>query len=728
MKSRRYRKQLTGIAVALFTIILIGCICRLSYEHYERELIQKEEEQLLTMAQTIGKSLVHYIKQELDSIDLYFEIQEKRFNSIENGQESDISDIIFSLSERKPDLYEAACCLDDKGSILYQTGTLHVPENLPKDCKKAVISGKNMNEKHWYQMVIARSFENSGQSYTVLYALNMNEIYRQIVEPVRIGSGGYSIVKDTDLTIIMHHAMSQIGIDALYDRSILYPQLDLSDLENLIHMQETKAEGTSVIRSYKWDDVNLTPEKRIVAYTTIQLPGEQWIVNSTLPYQELDKPLQMMIIRLISFGGMFLLILLFLEYQVIRGIMGMKSQKKEIAYLKEINDGMELLLRKEEEIQHYQRVQSLGEMSSHIAHEFNNYLTPIMVYGELLEGDPEITEEQKEMVTEILNVAEQAAGLSRKLLDFSRQDTSIVLEPVNLTEEVKKACSVVRQLTPARVNFEMELSDQECRIIGRKGMMEHILMNLCNNAFHAMEKNVDKESRLKVSMRTELPEKEPEEFSGYVCIQVSDTGCGISEEAMSHIFEPFYTTKRSGKGTGLGLSVVQNIMTACKGVIRVESIVGVGTTFFLHFPLADKSEEQFKQTKQNSRIAGKAGIWIVDDDAGILKALEAESRHLGLSCVLYDHPAAALSRIQSGEDVCKVLLTDYDMPSMNGIEFAEIVRKLNPGIRIILMSGLDEAQFSWHLKNKIIDAFVSKQELSEKFSDLFSTSDEMPES
>lgn len=722
MNKKNQKQYLAIVALLLATFILTGVIFQKSYRGYQQEVVQKEQDQLLTMARTIGKSLVNYIDQELDSIDLYFETLENQMpvdtEKIAEKTSDELTEIITILSDftsRKPDLYEAASCYDENGRLLTTLGELDFQDSFEQKQQQAYICGKRQNKDNWYQLLIARTFQKGGKQYTALFALNLDTVYHQIVAPVRIGRGGYSVVKDSDLTIIMHHAQSQVGIDALYDRTQMYPQLDLSDLESWIHTQETQPEGMAVIRSYVWDQQEPTPEKRIIAYTTIDMPGEKWIVNSTLPYQELDKPLEEMMRRVILMGTLFLTIMLLFEYSVIRGVMRAMSQKKEIEYLREINEGMILLRRKEEEIQHYQRVQSIGEMSSHIAHEFNNYLTPIMVYSELLETDPEITPSQKEMAGEILSVAEQAAGLSRRLLDFSRQDTSIVLESINFTQELRKACSMVRQLTPAKVKFIEEIPDntlqEACIVTGRKGMLEHILMNLCNNAFHAMEKNPA--GILKITLRTSLTEEEVQRFPNHICLQVADNGCGISEDARKHIFEPFYTTKRSGKGTGLGLSVVQNIMTSCGGDILVDSKLGEGTVFSLYFPKAAETKPENGRVELNM---GKRTVRIlaIDDDPLLLKSLETKFTRQGISAAFYDHPAAGLARIQNETDFCEILLTDYDMPTMNGLELAEIVRRLNPQIRIILMSGLDEQQFEWYLKNKIIDEFIPKTEIFNK--------------
>lgn len=366
-----------------------------------------------------------------------------------------------------------------------------------------------------------------------------------------------------------------------------------------------------------------------------------------------------------------------------------------------------------------------------------------MVYGEILEGDDTLSSENQELVKGILNSANQAASLSRKLLDFSRQDSGVALINVNLTEDIKEAANVIRQLAPSSVTVITDIPEQQYHVRGQKGMAEHILMNLCNNAFHAME---GKEGTLTIrlsltspptegalpvgssmqsdsSMRSDSstrsdsslpPGSSPQSDSDMVLLSVSDTGCGISQDAMDKIFEPFYTTKRSGKGTGLGLSVIRNIMTAVGGQIQIHSEPGLGTAFFLYFLRVDPNSDSYRgASPKNIRK-----LIIVDDDTDMLRSvtamLKAGNSTQVITVECHDHPAAVLSKLEKGNLDCDAILTDYSMPSMNGLELCQIVRKQKPDIRLFLMSGVNDSQFDWYQKNQFLDAFILKSDLSKK--------------
>lgn len=720
---RRYRFLFFGILTCVSALLLMVYFSFRSYSNYKQELIATEQKQLLTMAETVGQSLVNYLGQELDSIDLLF------YSLQSDAPASDLRRVKTAAEtflERKEKLYDAVICYDQDGIPVFQKGGLDIRPSVTSG--RAVICGKKLCENGWYQLFISRSFFWNDEPYTIIFAMNLNEIYQTIVAPVKIGSGGYSIVKDRELKIIMHHASDQIGIDAVYDRSIRYPQLNLSDLFDWIHLQQTQQSGCSVINSYIWDDPEHPPQQRIVAYTTITLPGEQWIVNSTLPFEELNQPLNLMLLRLAGMCTLFFLILIIQIYLMTKSMMQTENQKKEISYLREINEGMELLRRKDEEIQHYQRMQSLGQMSSHIAHEFNNYLTPVMVYGEILENDPGITPDNQELIRGILSSVNQAADLSRRLLDFSRQDaSSAALSARNLTEDVAEALKIISKLAPDGILLRQEITEEPLFILGNKGMAEHILMNLSNNAFHAMENNETIDGirgtlTIRLSRVSEESAAQPDtaaDSSGNSAVpadsqtavlSVSDSGCGISQEALDKIFEPFYTTKRSGKGTGLGLSVIQNIMKKIGGRIDVKSTPGAGTAFFLYFPLTDIRCGEISRSASDT----VRKLVIVDDDPEIRRALEIMLKSAPFKTECCDHPAVLLSKLQKNHNYCDVILTDYSMPSMNGLEMAEIIRKLNPSIRILLMSGSNNTNFDWYLENKFIDAFILKSDLAEK--------------
>lgn len=747
-------KQTELRAVAVF--LLLSMIVALSgfryYQNYRHQAISMEESQLLTIAGIVGDNLDSYLEQKIHQIDLIYRsegmpedwvridglTERTDFFLKENGnlynwvtvtapdgsvtryapgQSMMVTKIGRGKStdqtDGRTDEAQPARASDASANVIEQSGhpttggSIGTPD---VDSKSAEDSEANADTEHparitgkqispvtgWYEMYIGKEIDTKEGLYQLCFAMNLETLYKNSVAKVKIGKNGYSVVKDQNLYIIMHHAKDQIGLDALFDRERLYPELDYSSMHAWLEKQANEDSGTGVIDTYDWADETHPRLQRVVAFRAIYIQGERWIVNSTLPVTELSTPLDDMMMTMIGIVFVYIMLLGVIVVFVLQTRFQAATQEKEITYLKEINRGMEAVARKNEEIRHYQRIQSLGMMSSHIAHEFNNYLTPVMIYSELLENDESISAENKEMIHEMLVSVDRASDLSKQLLAFARQDTGVRLERLNFTEEVLHAAGIVEQLAPAVITVHTDITEMPFYILGRKGMAEHILMNLCKNAFQAMEKTERKELRIELKGGQD-----------HLVLRVSDTGCGISEDAQQKIFEPFYTTKGSRHGTGLGLSVVRNILGSIGGTIRVESTLGEGTCFIMEIPLCEEGDaDSPKRLKPISRIA-----FVVREEKR-WKSLVASSEK---TIDFYDHPAALIDRIQKDTAAYELVIAEYTLSTMNGIELCEVIRRLNPEIRLILLVKQGGADYEWYLNNGMIDRFILTSEFEKEF-------------
>lgn len=738
---------------AVLVFLLLSMIVALSgfryYQNYRRQAIAMEESQLLTIAGIVGDNLDSYLEQKIHQIDLIYRdegmpedwvrenglTERTNFFLRENGalynwvtvtapdgtvtryapgQEAAVTKIgrgtaVGSDEEAEASSSDTAADTATAGDHSTAGGSIDTAD---EDTESAVASDANAGTGQparitgkkispitgWYEMYIEKDYETKAGIYQLCFAMNLKTLYENSVAKVKIGKNGYSVVKDQNMYIIMHHAKDQIGLDATYDRERLYPELDYSSMHAWLEKQENENSGTGVIDTYDWGDEHHPNVQRVVAFQAIYIQGERWIVNSTLPVTELSTPLDDMMMTMIGIVFVYIMLLGVIVVFVLQSRFQAATQEKEITYLKEINRGMEAVARKNEEIRHYQRIQSLGMMSSHIAHEFNNYLTPVMIYAELLENDESISPENKEMIHEMLVSVDRASDLSKQLLAFARQDTGVRLERLNFTEEVQHAADIVGQLAPAAITVHTAITEASLYILGRKGMAEHILMNLCKNAFQAMEKTERKELRIELKGGQD-----------HLVLRVSDTGCGISEDAQQKIFEPFYTTKGSRHGTGLGLSVVRNILSSIGGTIYVESTLGEGTSFIMEIPLCeDGAADSEKQLKRTSKIA----FVVREDQQKTWKTLVHSSEK---SIDFYGHPAALIDRIQKDPAAYDMVITGYKLPTMNGIELCEIIRRLNPGVRLVLLAKQGGADYEWYLNNGMIDRFILSSEFEKEF-------------
>ena len=743
---------------AVLVFLLLSMIVALSgfryYQNYRHQAIAMEESQLLTIAGIVSDNLDSYLEQKIHQIDLIYRAEgmpedwvrenglteRTNFFLKENGnlynwvtvtapdgsvtryapgQSMMVTKIgrgkATDQTDGRSDEAQPACASDASVNVIEQSGhptaggSIGTPD---VDSKSTEGSEANADNEHparitgkqispvtgWYELYIRKEIDTKEGLYNLCFAMNLEALYKNSVAKVKIGKNGYSVVKDQNLYIIMHHAKDQIGLDALFDRERLYPELDYSSMHAWLEKQANEDSGTGVIDTYDWADETHPRLQRVVAFRAIYIQGERWIVNSTLPVTELSAPLDDMMMTMIGIVFVYITLLGIIVVFVLQSHFQAATTEKEITYLKEINQGMETVARKNEEIRHYQRIQSLGMMSSHIAHEFNNYLTPVMIYAELLENDESISPENKEMIHEMLVSVDRASDLSKQLLAFARQDTGVRLERLNFTEEVQHAADIVGQLAPAAITVHTAITEESLYILGRKGMAEHILMNLCKNAFQAMEKTERKELAIELTGGHEK-----------LVLRVRDTGCGISEDAQQKIFEPFYTTKGSRHGTGLGLSVVRNILGSIGGTIRVESTLGEGTCFIMEIPLCEEGDaDSPKRLKPISRIA-----FVVREERQ--KTWKAVVRSSEKTIDFYGHPAALIDRIQKTPAAYELVIAEYTLPTMNGIELCEVIRRLNPEIRLILLVKQGGADYEWYLNNGMIDRFILTSDFEKEF-------------
>ena len=783
---KRIRKGLTKKQTELRAVVvflLLSMIAALSgfryYQNYRHQAISMEGSQLLTIAGIVGDNLDSYLEQKVHQIDLTYRNAGMPEDWIRNngmrertsfflqengalynwvtvtapdgtvtryapGQSTMVTKIgrgktKRSLDEAEAGSSDAATAAATAGAHPTTGGSMSLGGGATDSAATseadvgtehaARIAGKKISPvTGWYELYIQKEVDTKEDIYRLCFAMNLKALYENSVAKVKIGKNGYSVVKDQNLYIIMHHAKTQIGLDALYDRERLYPELNYSSMHAWLEKQKNEDSGFGVIDTYDWSDEAHPRIQRVVAFRAIYIQGERWIVNSTLPVTELSAPLDDMMMTMIGIVFVYIMLLGIIMVFVLQSHFQAVAQEKEITYLKEINRGMETVARKNEEIRHYQRIQSLGMMSSHIAHEFNNYLTPVMIYAELLENDASISPENKEMIHEMLVSVDRASDLSKQLLAFARQDTGVRLERLNFTKEVRRATDIVEQLAPAVITVHTDITEEPLYILGRKGMAEHILMNLCKNAFQAMEKTERKELWIELMGG-----------HGHLILRIRDTGCGISEDVQQKIFEPFYTTKGSRHGTGLGLSVVRNILSSIGGTIHVESTLGEGTCFIMEIPLCEdkdgeedvlcasyhSAEESKSQgatdlrdidesvySQKHQKPIAKIAFVVREDRQKTWKALVGSSEKL---IDFYGHPAALIDRIQKEPDAYDMVITAYRLPTMNGIELCEIIRRLNPGVRLVLMAKQGGADYEWYLNNGMIDRFILSSEFEKEF-------------
>jgi PAS domain S-box-containing protein len=344
----------------------------------------------------------------------------------------------------------------------------------------------------------------------------------------------------------------------------------------------------------------------------------------------------------------------------------------------------------ETQLQQSRKMEAVGRLAGGIAHDFNNLLTIITGYTDLALSRSSMPLEIRGDVERIDHASGRAAALVRQLLAFSRKQ---VLQPktIDLNDVVVNLDKLLRRLMDDNIEMITETHKSIGKVKADPAQIEQVIMNLVVNARDAMPgggrilletSNVDLDASYADEHMTVKPGK-------YVMLAVSDTGIGMSEETIAHIFEPFYTTKESGSGTGLGLSTVYGIVKQSGGYIWVYSEASKGSTFKVYLPRVEDAVEQSAAspapTLQPQR--GWETILLVEDEEAVRDLIRTVLTEHGYDVIPARDPEHAVKLATSYAREIHMLLTDVIMPGMSGRELADNVLLHRPGIRILFMSG-----------------------------------------
>ena len=346
--------------------------------------------------------------------------------------------------------------------------------------------------------------------------------------------------------------------------------------------------------------------------------------------------------------------------------------------------------RLEEQLRQAQKMEALGRLAGGVAHDFNNILTAIIANAGMavLEAPPD--DPNRPLLMEIRDAARRGAELTRQLLAVSRKQ---VLEPrpVDLNALLANLRRMLGRLIGEDLELRLDLAPGLPPVLADPGQVEQVVMNLAVNARDALERG----GAIAISTRAaEVSPREarpPERAAGrYAVVTVADTGRGIPPEVLSHLFEPFYTTKPAGQGTGLGLSTVYGIVRQHGGFVEVESAPGRGTTFRVHLPLAKERSDAGEEPVPEPLPRGDETVLLVEDEPAVRDVARALLGRLGYRVLAAGSGDEALSLASGHEGPVHLLLTDVVLPGPSGPEVAEAVRARRPGCRVLFMSGYPE--------------------------------------
>jgi len=334
-----------------------------------------------------------------------------------------------------------------------------------------------------------------------------------------------------------------------------------------------------------------------------------------------------------------------------------------------------------------QRMEAVGTLAGGVAHDFNNALTGIFGFGELLRMRLSADPRAQADLDEILRCAERASMLTRQLLAYARRQA---IEPVNLSlnSVVTELMKLIGKVAGERIETKTLLKQGLPSVRADRGQIEQVLMNLCINARDAMPSGGDLfvETTAENVDEAYVSRYPYMKVGRYVALSVTDTGIGMDEKIREKIFEPFFTTKSPEKGTGLGLAMVYGIVKGHDGYIQVFSEPGKGTTFRIHLPAVEAPPEE-KATRGDEPVrGGNEAILLADDDEAVRKLAELALREYGYRVLTSRNGEEAVEIFQEETGIALALL-DVVMPKMGGREALAAMRGIDPGLKAILMSG-----------------------------------------
>jgi PAS domain S-box-containing protein len=342
----------------------------------------------------------------------------------------------------------------------------------------------------------------------------------------------------------------------------------------------------------------------------------------------------------------------------------------------------------EAQLRQAQKMEALGQLAGGVAHDFNNFLTTIVGYGELslmnmADGDP-----NHENITEILSAANKAASVTRSLLAFSRKQV-LNPKPVNINEVINGMEKLLGRILGENIALAIKTSRERIIVRADSGQLEQVVMNMAANSSAAIKNN----GVFTIEIYTSFIDEKASIAYGlaqageYACILFSDDGEGMNDATLEKIFEPFYTTKDKDHGTGLGLSIVHGIVKQHHGYIRGYSKKGHGTTFQILLPCTEPSRHEKPQPNAYKIKGGNETILIAEDEESVRKLLSEILSTYGYNIIMAKDGHDAVHKFQAVGNKIELVILDVIMPGQNGKEVLAEIHRESPEAKVLFISG-----------------------------------------
>lgn len=364
----------------------------------------------------------------------------------------------------------------------------------------------------------------------------------------------------------------------------------------------------------------------------------------------------------------------------------------------------------EAQLRQAQKMEAIGTLAGGISHDFNNLLSPIIGYSELILLEKPADRTLTKQIQEILAASLRAKELVKQILTFSRRSEQ-QLAPLLVQPVIKEALKLLRSSIPTSIAIKQKIDPACGAVLADPVQIHQIIMNLCTNAYQAMNGQpgiISISLTQEILSQADLASKIGLEPGHYVKLVVEDSGEGMSPETMSRIFEPYYTTKEKEKGTGLGLAVVHGIVKKYGGEINVYSEPGKGSRFNIYLPVVSKKTALGKEEREKPLQTGTEKLLLVDDEEQITQLGKTFLETLGYQVNPCNDPTEALRLFRNDPNRFDLVITDMTMPKMTGALLAQELLTIRKNLPIIMCTGFSEAIDEEAAKQLGIRAFLMK--------------------
>ena len=690
--AERIRPYLVPLAAGAVLLVLLALVANVTWRNYKSALMDSQTRQMELVVQSTADSIQFSLAEYTDRLDA----------AAEKVRTDPQTHPGLARSDTLADLWLE----DAEGNIIYRCyGVAPVCDVLITSTGRISYWQYHQGDRHYLVLK-----EPVGEQ-TVCLVVDSEALYQQLVSDLHVGTNGYIMVKNADNRVVMHPERAQWGIEVLEGRQKLYynSELDMSSLSDLLKTQQEKTSGIMDYYSYWWTDPSLPRVHKISAYRQLAVGSSFWIVSAVVDYDDLYQPVADSFRKMALMFSAIAFIMVLLTAFIFRLQQKNSQNTARINALQEVNDALEELHRSEEFLQHGQRLQLMGTLTGGIAHEFNNFLTPITGYADLIMADADPESEIYDNALEISEAAEKARDVVKQISAMSRKNVETIYDAIPVKKMLRQTRKLVETNCPKQVEFVEQVDLNEEEVLGNSTQLQQVLLNICVNAIYAIGPSAGTLTlSADVVPRGELllrfpDEKMPEVWPSYVCIRIADTGSGMDKETLQHIFEPFFTTKKTGEGTGLGLAMAEQIIRTHRGYICAESTLGQGSTFYIYLPvLAQEREREQLQWAQDSNLR----ILVADDNQKVLSMLEKELGRLGLTVSACARRGDVRTLLDS--QPFDVLAIDESVTEGSGIDFCMSIRGQFPGLTRIIMASSLTRELIDAKNHGVIDGYILK--------------------